>query len=429
MARRELAGFEDRREAGRQLALALRDERLDDAVVIGLARGGVVVAAEVAQALHLPLDAVAVRKVGHPLEPEYAIGAVTPRGGVYVRAHDGLTEEQVQRAVAAAQEKAEALDARIHTEHPPLSLEGKLCLLVDDGLATGATMIAAVRWARAEGARRVIVCVPVGAAETVELLRREADDVVALVAPEAFMAVGFWYRDFLPVSDEEVATLLSASSRAGTAVPAQRQVRIPAADVELPGDLTVPLAATGVVLFAHGSGSGRASPRNRLVARLLNEAGVATLLFDLLTEDEALDRDNVFDIPLLATRLVAAHRFVEQASETESLPVGYFGASTGAAAALVAAADPELEVAAVVSRGGRPDLATGKLGLVTAPTLLIVGGHDDVVIELNRRAAEQLRCEHELVIVPGATHLFEESGALEAVAEHASSWFRKHLAG
>jgi putative phosphoribosyl transferase len=163
------------------------------------------------------------------------------------------------------------------------------------------------------------------------------------------------------------------------------------------------------VLFAHGSGSGRASPRNRLVARLLNEAGVATLLFDLLTEDEALDRDNVFDIPLLATRLVAAHRFVEQASETESLPVGYFGASTGAAAALVAAADPELEVAAVVSRGGRPDLAAGKLGLVTAPTLLIVGGHDDVVIELNRRAAEQLRCEHELVIVPGATHLHTSS--------------------
>lgn len=417
--------FRDRAEAGRRLALALESERSAGAVVVGLARGGVVVAAEVARALRLPLDALAVRKVGHPLEPEYGIGAVTPGGGVYVRAHDGLTDAQVEAVVAAARARAEELDRRLHRRSPPVDVDGKTCLLVDDGLATGATMIAAARWAKAQGARRAVVAVPIGAPETIARLRAEADVVVCLEPLEELGAVGLWYLDFHPVSDEEVTALLDEAS--DPAAPERREVTIPADGLELPGNLTLPAAAGGAVIFAHGSGSSRLSPRNRLVAEVLALSGLATLLFDLLTEEESWDRANVFDIPLLAARLAAADRWLRAQPETAPLRVGYFGASTGAAAALWAAADLGDAVGAVVSRGGRPDLAGPKLPLVRAPTLLVVGGLDDVVLELNREAAGALTCEHELVVVSGATHLFEEPGTLEAVAEHATRWLERHL--
>jgi len=202
---------------------------------------------------------------------------------------------------------------------------------------------------------------------------------------------------------------------------------IPAGAVHLPGDLTLPGGARGVVAFAHGSGSSRLSPRNVQVARRLNDSGLATLLFDLLTPAETEDRRNVFDIPLLADRLLAATRWLHGRPDTAGLSLGYFGASTGAAAALWAAAETDSGVGAVVSRGGRPDLAEPRLALVDAATLLIVGGADELVLELNQQALEALRCERELVVVPGATHLFEEPGALERVTELASSWFLEHL--
>lgn len=204
---------------------------------------------------------------------------------------------------------------------------------------------------------------------------------------------------------------------------------IPAGEIGLAGDLALPDGACGLVLFAHGSGSGRLSPRNRRVAAALNEAGLGTLLFDLLSEEEAAQRDNVFDIALLGQRLADASAWVHAQDELCSLRIGYFGASTGAAAALRAAAAPHSDVSAVVSRGGRPDLAGEALALVHAPTLLIVGGEDRVVLELNSEAQQRLRCPNELIVVPGANHLFEEPGALEQVAEHAARWFRRHLAG
>jgi putative phosphoribosyl transferase len=194
----------------------------------------------------------------------------------------------------------------------------------------------------------------------------------------------------------------------------------------LPGRLTVPEAATGIVVFAHGSGSSRLSPRNQHVARGLNEAQLATLLFDLLLPEEAEDRRNVFDIPLLATRLEEALDWLAE-GPLARLPVGLFGASTGAAAALIAAAERPAKVAAVVSRGGRPDLAAGALAAVKAPTLLIVGGYDDVVIELNEGALQMLECEKRMEIVPGATHLFEEPGTLDTVIELAADWFVRFL--
>jgi len=202
-------------------------------------------------------------------------------------------------------------------------------------------------------------------------------------------------------------------------------IELPAGRLE--GDLVVPPGAGGLVVFAHGSGSSRHSPRNRLVAGALQDAGFATLLLDLLTPAEAADRDAVFDIGLLATRLDAARRRVAREPAAAALRVAYFGASTGAAAALVAAAaDPS--IAAVVSRGGRPDLASAALGRVGAPTLLIVGGADDQVLELNRRAYDALACEKSLAIVPGATHLFEEPGALDEVVRLAIDWLARHLA-
>lgn len=197
--------------------------------------------------------------------------------------------------------------------------------------------------------------------------------------------------------------------------------------IELPADLTVPAGAVGCTIFAHGSGSSRLSPRNRLVSTVLNDAGIATLLFDLLTPAEAGDRRNVFDVELLAGRLTAATRWLATLPEPRRLPVGYFGASTGAAAALRAAADLGTEVRAVVSRGGRPDLAGPWLAAVRSPTLLVVGGNDAVVLELNREALRELDCEAELRVVAGATHLFEEPGAIEQVAVLARGWFVRHL--
>jgi dienelactone hydrolase len=211
-----------------------------------------------------------------------------------------------------------------------------------------------------------------------------------------------------------------------------REVAIPADGDNLAGNLVVPAGAKGIVLFAHGSGSSRLSPRNVWVARQLQRAGLATLLFDLLTRTEeardASTREHRFDIPLLARRLAAATAWLAENPEYARLAVGYFGASTGSAAALVAAANLGDRVAAVVSRGGRPDLAgEGVLARVAAPTLLIVGGSDDVVLKLNRAADARMTCERQLAIVPGASHLFEEPGALEVVADLATQWFVRFL--
>jgi putative phosphoribosyl transferase len=208
-------------------------------------------------------------------------------------------------------------------------------------------------------------------------------------------------------------------------------VNVPARSVTINGDLSIPDGASGLVIFAHGSGSSRFSRRNRYVAGVLNDAGLATLLLDLLTsEEEQIDlrtRELRFNIELLAERLVAASEWAEQFHETKSMATGYFGASTGAAAALIAAARRPQHTFAVVSRGGRPDLAGSHLRRATAPTLLIVGGRDEVVLDLNRTAMEELSGDTELTVVQGATHLFEEPGALEMVAELASAWFLDHL--
>jgi putative phosphoribosyl transferase len=252
----------------------------------------------------------------------------------------------------------------------------------------------------------------------VRALEGEGVQVRTLRTPDPFGAVGYYYEDFSQLSDAEVGAYFRISA------------------IEIPtGPHTVPLQAligypehsVGTVIFAHGSGSGRLSPRNQYVADVLNRRGITTVLVDLLTESEHRDRGNVFDLKLLSDRVLAVTRWTAKEIGCNGTPIGYFGASTGSAAAFRAAARLPSRVSAIVSRGGRPDLAGAALEKVKAPTLLIVGGNDTEVMRLNRQALSKLKCAKRLETVPRATHLFEEPGALDHVAEHAAAWFESHF--
>ena len=471
--------FLDRSDAGRRLANRMLHLRGEDVVVLALPRGGVPVAAEVARALGAPLDVIVVRKLGVPVQPELGMGAIG-EGDVRIINPEVVAITHVTDAEIAAVERRERAELdrrarRFRGDRPRTPLAGRTAIIIDDGIATGSTARAACQVARAQGAARVVLAVPVAPPSACSALATDADEVICLETPGHFLAIGEWYQDFSQTSDREVVSLLQraaaehgpagaarpapGSGGAGVPVPRARpapaaggpssvtgtpapaggpapapaaaprggEVVIAAGPARLAGDLSTPGGGAGMVLFAHGSGSGRRSPRNRFVADVLATAGLGTLLFDLLTSEEEQDRANVFDIGLLAG-LGAATRWMHEQPGLAGARVGYFGASTGAAAALWAAAEPGGEVAAVVSRGGRPDLAMPRLAEVRAPTLLIVGARDDVVLGLNREAQRHLRCENHLAVVPGASHLFEERGTLERVAGLARDWFTRYLA-
>jgi predicted phosphoribosyltransferase/dienelactone hydrolase len=391
--------------------------------------------------LDAPLDVIVVRKLGVPYQPELGVGAIGEDGvrvlNQEVLAMAGVGEDEVAAVERSERDELERRATRFRGSRPRAPLAGRTAVVVDDGIATGSTARAACQVARAHGASRVILAVPVAPRSSLGLLAEVADEVVCLATPEPFYAVGQFYRDFSQTSDEEVVRLLErAATRTASPLLAvsddppirDEDVVVRIGDVPLVGHLTIPEKCVGLVVFAHGSGSSRHSPRNRFVAAALNSAGLGTFLFDLLTPDEETDRAAVFDIDLLADRLGAVTRWLQAQPEARGQRIGYFGASTGAGAALWAAAEPHSSIAAVVSRGGRPDLAGSKLDQVRAPTLLIVGGHDEVVLDLNRQAQAQLRCESQLAVVPGATHLFEEPGALEEVSRLAGDWLSSHLA-
>ncbi|RKR12790.1 phosphoribosyltransferase [Arthrobacter oryzae] len=439
--------FEDRVDAGRQLGRRLAELRGQDIVVLGLPRGGVPVAFEVAAALDAPLDVIVVRKLGLPYQPELAMGAIG-EGGAKVLDEQVLAHARVSEAELRAVDEREraVLENRVVLFRKGRSrqdLTGRIAVIVDDGIATGSTARVACRIARKQGAARVILAVPVAPADTLANLN-EPDEVVCLATPRQFTAVGYHYRDFSPTDDDEVVRLLDLAAkrleasppstfrtgpgtRAGSAADVDEEVEIPSRGVRLQAQLHLPVPARAVVLFAHGSGSSRHSPRNRYVAGVLQQAGLGTLLLDLLTPAEERHRANVFDIELLARRLSSATDWLATREDAASCAVGYFGASTGAAAALWAASEPSARIAAVVSRGGRPDLAGPRLSAVTAPTLLIVGSLDYEVLELNRKAKALMRSPSQLAVVQGATHLFEEPGTLAAAAILARDWFIDYL--
>jgi putative phosphoribosyl transferase len=433
-------GFLNRVDAGRQLAEKLVRWRGRNAVVEGLPRGGVEVAFEVATALDLEFDVLVVRKLGVPYHPEFAMGAVGEDG---VRVVDertvaaaGVSPGELAQVERVERQELTRRVRQFRGERPPVPIDGREVIVVDDGVATGSTARAACQVARARGASRVVLAVPVAAAATVASLREVADEVVCVLSVHDLRAVGQWYGEFDATPDQVVVDCLErARSRQnpptghpGAFAPADRdeEATIDIGGALVSGRLTVPHGSSAVVLFAHGSGSSRFSPRNRAVASALHHQGIGTMLFDLLTLDEERDRANVFDIELLAARLRGATDWV-LAELGARCRIGYFGASTGAGAALVAASAPGSPVEAVVSRGGRVDLAGVRLGDVRAPTLMIVGGADPVVLRLNHQAMEQMHCHRRLEVVDGATHLFEEPGAMEQVTRLAGAWFARFL--
>jgi len=431
--------FADRIEAGRALAGRLEHLRGKGPVILGLPRGGVPVAFEVARALEAPLDVIVVRKLGAPLHPELAMGAIG-EGGATVLEATVLVSSAVSDADLAGITRREQLAlaervALLRKGRARIDLTGRVVVVVDDGMATGSTMRVACEVARSLGAARVIAAVPVASVESTRHLE-VADELVCVAAPPRFRSVSAHYRDFSPTSDDDVIALLdeaathppvpstgSAEGGVGT------DVEIPAGGLTLAGHLVVPARPRGVVVFAHGSGSSRHSPRNRHVASVLNEAHVATLLVDLRSPREATERDVVFDVPLLADRLGAAVRWLGERPDVGGCRIGCFGASTGAAAALWTAGQPGTPIAAVVARGGRPDLAAERLADVEAPTLLIVGSADTTVLTLNRQALVAMHCPRRLAVVEGATHLFEEPGTLDEAAILARDWFAENLTG
>lgn len=419
-----LQPFLDRRDGGRALAATLRGRVGGDAIVLALPRGGVPVADEVARALGARLDVVVARKIGSPMQPEYGVGAIAQ--GVEVLDADalaqlGLSPQDLARTIE--DERAEmARRERVYRGARAFpDVRGRLVVLVDDGLATGVTARAAARSLRRLGVARLILAAPVGAPDTVAALAEEVDEVVCPLQPARFRAVGEWYRAFDQTSDDEVLAILRAHEDAPV-----EEVQIPSAQGPLRADLALPADARALVVFAHGSGSSRKSPRNREVARMLQRQGLATLLLDLLTDrEEAEDRltgEHRFDIKLLARRVESAIDWTGEDVRVRALPIALFGASTGAAAAIVGASRKHGRVAAVVSRGGRPDLAGDALERVGAPTLLLVGSADEGVVELNESALARLPADADMALVPGATHLFEEPGAIEEVARLAAAW-------
>ncbi|WNM32102.1 phosphoribosyltransferase family protein [Streptomyces sp. Li-HN-5-11] len=425
--------YENRADAGRRLARRLEHLRDGHVVVLGVPRGGVPVAFEVARHLGAPLDLAVVRKLRVPWQPELGFGALGEHGvrviNQEVLRESGLTS--VERETLEQVERAE-LERRVRRwrdDRAPLPLAGRSAVVLHDAVATGAAAEAACQVARARDAARVILAVPVGTEESLAYLRAVADEVVCVQPLRHLGSVGAWYEDFAPITDSEITTLLAEAERAVTAsghdLPPEgpypgRAVEVPAPQARMAARLTLPPTARAVVVFAHAGSSGRHDRRIQYVAAALHRAGLGTLLLDLLTEDEERNRHNVFDITMLARRLHAASRWLRR--ET-GVPVSYCAADTGVGAVLEAAAADE-EIRAVVSIGGRPDLARpAALARVRAPTLFVVGAMDSRLLGCNHVAADWMRCEHRIEVVPDATRLLTEPGPLETVAELTRHWF------
>lgn len=428
--------YRDRHHAGLVLARELASFAEQSPLLIAIPRGGVPVADAVARQLRCELDILMVHKFGVPGHPYISGGALASDGSGTINhsalSSFGLSPVTLERAVEKELSDLKRLEAELRGGRPSQPVMGRTVIIVDDGVATGTTMHAAVASVRAAGAATVVVAVPVGASQALLDLERQGVEVICPVRPAGVFAIASYYEDFSPVSWSFAKELLRQFGTESVTAAESRDVPIALGNVELAGTLTVPAGARGVIVFVHGSGSNRFSPRNVFVARQLEQLGFATLLLDLLTaEEQATDRELhelSFDIELLAGRVTGALDWLEREPRTSGLPVGLFGASTGAAAALAASTRRPSRVGALVSRGGRPDLAPeAALAELRCPTLLIVGNRDHAVLELNERAAERMQHASPRLELVQASHLFEEPGALDSVATLASEFFLEHL--
>ena len=372
------------------------------------------------------MDVPVVRKVGHPLNSEFAIGALAEDGTMVldeISAADVDDDTLARKKVSTATEIARRV--KTYRDGEPLGhLDDATLVIIDDGVATGATMKAACDMGRAMGAGRIIAAVPVAPAGWKKAMRSHADEMVSLIEPDEFIAVSQFYRSFEQVTDDEVVRIRQALKRETVDLRACMMLDggrgLPVHVVARPGH-------RAFVVFVHGSGSSMMSPRNTMVANALSRRGYSTMLFDLLTAGEGDERSNVFDIDLLAERTEKALEWLSEAVKVARRPTCLFGASTGAAAALVCAARHPEMVQAVISRGGRPDLARSELSKVACPVLLVVGGRDHDVLELNLDAAAHLKHCSGPVVVPGASHLFDEPGTLDLVVAHVNEFLTQLL--
>ena len=411
--------FTDRVTAGKLLVERLRHLQRDDVVVLGLPRGGVPVAAEVARGLGCPLDVILVRKLGLPWQRELAFGAIG-EDGVTVLNDDivrssGLTSVEIERV---EEHELVELERRAHEYrhlHERVPIRGKTAVIVDDGIATGATAKAACAVARGAGAAHVVVAVPVAPAGWESGFVGEADEQMSLFAPADFGSVGYFYDSFEPISDEEVMALLLSSSGAVT----ETDVHEVMGGVAVDAHLVVAPASRAVALFIHGSGSSRASARNLAVSRLLADAGISGVLVDVPTDGPGGD---ALDLSSVVSRLSDISRWISQTSRFAGLPLVLVGSSSGAALAIATAVSlrGSVPVTAVISRGGNLAAVMEVLGEVEFPVLMIVGSKDSLTREQNARACSVIGPTCRLEIVDGASHLFADAGTLETAGRLAA---------
>ena len=439
--------FLDRRDAGSWPAERLADLARESPIVIALPPGGVPVAFEVAQRLRAPLDVLTVDKLASPGMSEMPFGAIAEDGTVALNTEISqqiaIGEDRFGAAFAGELAELRRRAARFRGNRRPAEVTGSTVIVVSDGLDAEFAELAAVRVLRVRGAARIVVAIPVGTAERVAIVGREADRVVCHEATGQQLRPGSVYEDFSAVPDAEVLSLLEVATSAHGPTPGQmpapehvghvqrwtvRELDLANGEATVSAVLALPSSPRGLVVFADGDGLSRASLRNLKLAVPLRRAGLATLLLDPLTDEERKPRhprDRL--VPLLAHRLEEVTLWLMAQPETAALPIGYLGASTGAAAALRAAADRGDPVSAVVSFGAHPDYAARDLARVTAPTLLVCGTRDPEGVERTRRAAALLRCPHRVQTVDGAGRLFAEPGTLETAAALAAEWFAEHL--
>ncbi|PVZ06837.1 phosphoribosyltransferase family protein [Actinomycetospora cinnamomea] len=429
--------FYDREDAGRRLADRLHDRAGRDGVVLGIARSGVPVAAVVARALGAPLDVVVTRRLGVPFQPGTGLGAVGEDGTLVV--DDGVVravgagEAELAEVERRERETVTRLVARYRSVRPPEPIEGRTAVVVDEGAVTGSSARAACRSVRARGASRIVLAVPFCPVGVMAGLREVADEVVVLEVARELRALGEDYAVHPPVDDDEVLAVLGRRGPVRSTRPIDGEpvahVDIRVDRVAVSGHLVVPVEATGLVVFAHASGSSRFDPRHRETARSLRAAGMATFVVDLLAPREELVRERVFRTGMLATRLGAALTDVRRRPTCRGLPVGLLAESTAGAAALATAARRD-DVDAVVCGNGRPDLVAPELPRIVAPVLLIVGDRDPVLVDLNRRARQALPPNSRLRVVAGTGRADGEHvphGAPTRAAELACDWFARHL--